>query len=134
MKITLNIDYRTNWGESVYVVGAPEQLGGGDESQAVKMSLDGTEHWSMTVEVPDAVGDFDYRYIVRHDNGYTKHEWGKPHTFVKARVAKTYEVYDRWQDQPYDNLIMHRHSLSVYASAAIVTSSSGLARPPSCCK
>ena len=102
MKITLNIDYRTNWGESVYVVGDPEQLGGGDESQAVKMSLDGTEHWSMTVEVPDAVGDFDYRYIVRHDNGYTKHEWGKPHTFVKARVAKTYEVYDRWQDQPYD--------------------------------
>ena len=28
MKITFNIDYRTNWGESLYIVGTIPELGG----------------------------------------------------------------------------------------------------------
>lgn len=103
MKLSFNIDYRTNWGESVYIFGAIPELGGGDESKALKLELDGTESWSITIEVDDKTPDFAYGYIVKHENGYTKHEWGKPHSFVRARsTAKTYEIYDRWQDQPLD--------------------------------
>ncbi len=103
MKLSFYIDYRTNWGESVYITGNIPELGGGDESKALKLELDGVEAWSITVDADDKTPDFTYGYIVKHENGYTKHEWGKPHMFVRARsTAKTYEIYDRWQDQPHD--------------------------------
>ena len=51
MRINFNIDYRTQWGESVYICGDIPQLGSGDESKAVKMELDGVGVWSLTVDV-----------------------------------------------------------------------------------
>lgn len=97
MKITFNIDYRTNWGESVYLTGdvfAPEA--------AVKMTLDGAEHWSVTVDVPDNLAAFDYRYQIRHENGAVKEEWGPDHRFERGRSTCQVRIFDRWQDQPWD--------------------------------
>lgn len=54
------------------------------------------------LELDDATPSFDYFYIVRHENGYTRHEWGTPHRFVRGRAAKTFEIFDRWHDQPWD--------------------------------
>ncbi|MDE6331743.1 MAG: 4-alpha-glucanotransferase, partial [Muribaculaceae bacterium] len=102
MKLSFHIDYRTNWGESVFIVGDPMALGAGDMSSAVKMTLTGTENWCVEVEVPDTVREFEYRYFVRHDNGGTKDEWGRPHRFVRGRSAKNFNINDRWQDQPWD--------------------------------
>ena len=45
MKLIFNIDYRTNWGESVYVSGDIPALGAGDYSKAVKLTLDGIDKW-----------------------------------------------------------------------------------------
>lgn len=102
MKLSFNIDYRTNWGESVYITGNIPELGDSDIAKAVKLELDGSESWSISLDVDDKTPDFAYRYIVKHDNGYVKEEWGKPHQFFRARSAKTYEIYDRWQDMPMD--------------------------------
>ncbi len=102
MNISFNIDYRTNWGESVYLTGNIPELGNGDLSKAVKLTLDGVQSWSVDLEVADNTPSFDYAYIVRHENGFTKREWGHPHKFIRARMSKFYEVFDRWQDQPWD--------------------------------
>ncbi|HRF68499.1 MAG TPA: 4-alpha-glucanotransferase [Muribaculum sp.] len=102
MKLNFNIDYRTNWGESVYIVASIPQLGGGDEGSAVKMELDGVGLWTLSVDVPEGTPAFDYRYLVRHDNGYVRHEWGCAHRFVPGYDVNTFEIYDRWQEQPYD--------------------------------
>ncbi len=102
MKLTFNIDYRTAWGESVYLAGDIDALGGGNETKALRLTLEGAERWHAVVEIPDNTPSFNYRYIVRHDNGYTKREWGTPHAFRRGRAAKTYEIFDRWQDQPWD--------------------------------
>ena len=61
MKLNFNIDYRTNWGESVYIVGHTPELGDGDESRAVKLELDGVGLWSLAIDVADETLDFDYR-------------------------------------------------------------------------
>ncbi len=102
MKLTFNIDYRTNWGESVYVSGNIKALGCDDYSKALKLTLEGSERWSVTVEVPDDCQTFDYHYEVRHDNGGVKREWGKAHRFNRGRSVRVYNIYDRWQDQPWD--------------------------------
>ena len=101
MKISFNIDYRTNWGESVYLVGSCAALGGGDPQKAVKLSLDGDEHWSVNVNIPRTVKQIEYRYFVKHDNGAEKREWGPMHRLVFSS-ADTYDIYDRWQDMPKD--------------------------------
>lgn len=102
MKLTFNIDYRTNWGESIYLCGDIPALGNGNEAEAVKLNLTGTSSWQLVLEVPDSTPDFKYFYLVRHENGYTKHEWGHGHLFRRARSSKAYEIFDRWQDQPWD--------------------------------
>lgn len=102
MNISFNIDYRTNWGESVYVTGNIPELGNGDLTKAVKMTLSGDQSWSADIEVADGTHDFEYAYVVRHENGFTKREWGHAHSFIRARASKFYEIFDRWQDQPWD--------------------------------
>ena len=102
MKITLNVDYRTNWGESLYVSGNCAALGDNDWHKAVRMSLEGTEHWSVEIEVADSVQEIEYHYEVRHENGFTKNEWGAGHHFLRGRNVRNYNIFDRWQDQPWD--------------------------------
>ena len=72
MKLTFNIDYRTNWGESVYLTSSLEEMGSGNYEKAVKMRLIGEGTWQVVVELPDNTPDFVYHYIVRHENGYVK--------------------------------------------------------------
>lgn len=102
MKLTFNIDYRTNWGEAVYITSPLGEMGAGDYDKAVKMRLIGDGTWQAVVEVPDNTPDFVYRYFIRHENGYVKNEWGHGHRFHRGRSSKAYEIFDRWQDQPWD--------------------------------
>ncbi len=102
MKISFNVDYRTAWGEWLYITGDIDALAQGNEAEAPKMEFDGNDKWTLTIEVPDDTTRFDFRYFIRHENGYIKREWGKPHHFVRGRQARTYEIFDRWQDQPWD--------------------------------
>ena len=100
MKLIFNIDYRTNWGESVYVTGDIPALGAGDFKKALKLTLDGTSNWSLAVELPDDTPSFTYKYVVISEEGSVKEEWGKGNIFTPAADTKTYAIYDRWQDQP----------------------------------
>lgn len=102
MKITFNVNYRTEWGESLYITGSDPELGAGDISKAVPMTLEGDSAWSAEVEIPDSVPGFTYAYIVKHENGAVKHEWGKPRTFTTGGNVHVVTIRDRWQDQPWD--------------------------------
>lgn len=102
MKLTFNINYRTEWGESLYITGSDKALGAGDIDHAVPMSLTGDSDWKVEVEIPDSVSRFDYGYIVRHENGAVRREWGPQRSFIHEADAHRISVYDRWQDQPWD--------------------------------
>ncbi|MDE6468718.1 MAG: 4-alpha-glucanotransferase [Muribaculaceae bacterium] len=102
MKLTFNVGYRTNWGESVYVTGSTALLGAGDYSKALKMKLDGIDHWSLTLDIPADSEPFEYHYIVRSDDGSVKDEWGHGNKFCAAKDTTACVMYDRWQDQPFD--------------------------------
>ena len=100
MKIYLNSIYRTNWGESLYVSGNIAALGNEAPDKAPIMKLNGKDCWSLELDIPDDIKDFNYRYFVRHENGTVKNEWGKPHKFLAGAAIN--DVHDRWQDQPFD--------------------------------
>ena len=102
MKLTLNINYRTNWGESIFVSGSIPALGGGNYEAAPRLTLTGTDLWTIEIDLPEDTPEFTYRYFVRHENGYTKNEWGNSRKFTRGNGINRYVVYDRWQDQPWD--------------------------------
>ena len=102
MKITFQVNYHTRWGESLYVSGEPEALGGGDLSKAVAMSLTGFQTWSVTVELPDSLDVVTYNYVVCRDDGSSRREWGKPRRLERHTSTPYIYVIDRWQDQPWD--------------------------------
>ncbi len=102
MKLTFHIDYRTNWGENLFLVGTLPLLGEDQERRALPMSLSGDRFWSITVDLADDSPAFQYRYIVRDSQGVIKREWGQPRTLTPGTGVKRYQVYDRWQDQPLD--------------------------------
>ena len=102
MNIKFSVDYRTRWGESVYISGDIPQLGNGDPSHAIKMDLDGEQTWKCNIQLPDDANEFKYSYIVRNEQGGERHEWGKGHKFSPGAGAREYDIYDNWQDQPWD--------------------------------
>ena len=50
MKLTFYIDYRTNWGESVYLIDC--NSADKDGSHAIKMDFDGMSTWFYTLTLP----------------------------------------------------------------------------------
>lgn len=102
MNIKFKIGYRTRWGESLYISGNIPQLGSGDTSRAARMQFDRDGEWKMELNLPDDAGEFTYSYIVRDENGHERREWGKPHVLTPVAGLHEYEVYDSWQDQPWD--------------------------------
>ena len=78
MKLIFNINYRANWGESVYITGNTDALGNNDLSKAVKLN------------------------VILNEDGFVKSEWGHGNVLrIEAGVSEV-AVYDRWQSQPYD--------------------------------
>ena len=65
INLQLNVDYRTNWGESLWVVGSIPALGGGDMAKAFKLDLYGEQTWRLQTELPDDTGDFKGGLILR---------------------------------------------------------------------
>lgn len=102
MRITFNINYRTNWGENLYICGDIPELGGGDQNNALPLKLIGAESWTIDIDIPAKSKDFNYHYIVKADNAPWRLEWGKPHLFRVGKGVKKTVVNDRWQDMPSD--------------------------------
>lgn len=102
MKLTFSIDYRTVWGESVYVTGSIAELGNGSLKDAMRMECDGGSSWSCSLTLPDTANQFTYGYVVINDNGAVRHEYGEPRLFKPLKRVVAYKLRDSWQDAPAD--------------------------------
>ena len=101
MKLIFHVDYRTEWGQSVYICGNTPALGNGNPAKALRMTISDSEHWSAEVEVPDTLKQLDYSYIVKDDKQIIRKEWGEPRQLMPAKNAPCV-IYDHWQEQPSD--------------------------------
>ena len=100
MKIVFNINYRTQWGESLFVVGNCKELGDSNVGNAVKMEPRPDGQWTLAVNVPNDSDDICYSYIVKNENGGHRYEWGKHHELIVGSGIETYELFDKWNEQP----------------------------------
>lgn len=103
MKIILSLNYKTVWGQAVYVCGSAKELGNGDESKAVEMQCIAPNKWELNLEVKDA-DVLEYCYLIK-DHGNTVHkEWGKMRSLILDQ-EKSFDVTDKWHDTPPQNFL-----------------------------
>ncbi len=105
MLLSFHIEYRTNWGEEVRLIGSAPETGSNDPSQALPLlTVDGT-HWSVEKEFQiDDETKFTYGYGVFRDGQLIRKEWDNlPRTLCLSNDAKRkYDVYDTWKTIPED--------------------------------
>lgn len=103
MTISLNIEYRTNWGEDVRVLGSIPELGNQNPETAVPLQTTDGIHWFVSVNAAiPADGKIQYTYYIYRDGKPVRKEWNNvPHCiFTSEDDKKTYEVYDAWRNLP----------------------------------
>ena len=66
MKITFNIAYRTNWGESVYIISAMGKARFNKATEPEMLNYSNTNIWSITKETEDVKGDLYFRFVIKN--------------------------------------------------------------------
>lgn len=102
MKITLSINYHTEWGESLYVTGPIPELGGGDPGKALEMNMTGPDTWQAVIDFHRNPGDFEFSFIVKAPEKAWRFEWGNPHRFIDGAGITRSRVFSSWHDLPED--------------------------------
>lgn len=121
MKISFQIEYRTNWGEEVRVLGSIPELGNENPANAALMQTTDGRHWLLekTVAIP-ASGLITYNYYIYRNGEIIRKEWTGSQRCMRVSPdkEKSYRTYDSWKvvpDQQYfyssaftDSLLAHR--------------------------
>ncbi len=102
MRISFNINYHTQWGESLFICGSTPLLGDSDPRNAIEMSLGGPDLWTFELDTDDAIDNFEYWFIVKAPGRPWRFEWGKPHRFVAGAGIARADIFDSWQALPND--------------------------------
>ncbi len=100
MKISFHINYHTQWGENVCILGSIPELGAMEPAMAVPMQYITDGNWLLEMELPDTTQQIEYYYLLRKDNMIIRKEWDHPHTICLGAGIPVYSCIDYWQDTP----------------------------------
>ena len=110
LKVRFNIDYRTVWGQRLFICGSAKSLGSWNEAKAVPLVPTGGDQWSIAVEMDEAEGKaFDYKYYLFDERfGTTEWEFGdKRRQAVDPSLHGTVEVRDYWRPSINDQNLLN---------------------------
>ncbi len=100
--LKFQIDYHTNFGEELFVCGSIPELGGMDESKALKLSYaDGL--WTSEIKTTSSDVLRYYYFLSEHGN-ITRREWGSNRR-LQMRKNKNFIVRDSWKNKPYHSYL-----------------------------
>ena len=99
MNLILNINYRTNWGERLFVEYHDESAPDGRIRRQL-MTQGHADAWTAELEMRPSQAELVYRYAVIRDDGSERHEWGADRRLAVDPHVPSVDVFDRWQDQP----------------------------------
>ena len=94
MKLNVNIEYRTSWGESLVLCIAGKRY---------PLSYVGEGLWEVEIARITIKSAVEYSYEVVRDGQTIRTEW-KKHTLMlpEGTAPKVVSVNDRWNDRPAD--------------------------------
>ncbi len=103
MRLKLQIDYHTDWGQTVYACGSVPALGNWEKDKAAEMKNISPSIWELEIEAGD-VTDIEYQYLVKDQSNIVAHEWGSPH-WLRTETDKRFDVQDVWRGVPQQKFL-----------------------------
>lgn len=103
MIVSFNIEYRTSWGEEVWLTGSAPELGNDDLTKAVSLSTVDGIHWTVEKELhPIGEIEFTYSYFILQGKEIVRKEWNSlPRKLcLQGDNKKSYRIYDSWKNLP----------------------------------
>lgn len=99
MKITFNIEYHTQWGQRIIILGKIPALGAEDPRNGLPLDYLPGGQWKQTIELSNAVKTLHYRYLLVDDHGnILDSEWDQNRELsLSAYRASEIEVFDYWR-------------------------------------
>lgn len=129
MKIRLQIEYHTEWGQRLCVAGSIPELGAWNLEKAAAMSYVPSGVWVLDLDLPARQAkEFTYKYFILHEHHDAQEwEWGPDRRFaVPAERFTEIELHDVWR--PHGDI-----EQALYTSAfrrVILRPPAAVPRPP----
>ena len=108
MTIKFTIDYRTHYGQNIFLCGSAPETGSWDDSKAVRMSPDSGESWSVEVDIdPGKSSSLEYKYFIRDEhNDFMAWEFGDHRVLDYREGLENYSCRDFWRSyQHHENVL-----------------------------
>ena len=102
MTLTFQINYRTEYGQTLCVIETRESILGWTEKTPLLLSCHGADFWTATIPVSDFAGVIEYKYAIRLQDGGFIYEAGNPRTLQLRAADKKVVVRDFWQAIDYE--------------------------------
>lgn len=119
MKLRFKINYHTEWGQHLCMVGNLPVLGNKVRTKAFNMYHEGNGLWTADIET-DTKDVINYRYFVLDDHGNVRDEWG-PDRSINLYDAEFAVIDDTWRSWDLDKVyhssaftsgfVMHKPSM-----------------------
>ena len=98
MIIHFSINFRTAWGQNLYISGSVPELGGGDPAKAVPMNYTPGDFWKTDIKITDLEERvLSYKYFVKSENGSTFYEAGSERVLGLNSASRELFLNDEWQ-------------------------------------
>lgn len=99
MELTVHIQYNTQWGENVYIVGSIPELGNWDNRFALRMQYSGNGEWKLSVPVFVYKQPVEFRFLIVRDGETEREEYGMHQIILPNRNGKI-NIRSVWKDKP----------------------------------
>jgi 4-alpha-glucanotransferase len=96
IKLTFHINYKTTWGQSLWLTGSIDELGEWDTQEAFPMTYNGNGEWETTFSAEEK--SFGYKYFIKNADKSVLWEGGKNRHF-NPTGHKIAEIRDYWRPQ-----------------------------------
>ncbi len=130
MKITFQLRFRTRMGQSLFVIGNHELLGGGRTDNAFPLRYHNEESWQGTVHLPKDAPAIFYNYVLREAGGPTIQDWGNDRVINPISVkGEEILIVDSWNPagaienafytEPFKNVLLKANHTEVHIAAPL---------------
>ena len=111
--VSFQIEYKTQWGESITVVGDKTQLGNWDPVEGLSLSHSKGGIWSGCVKLKEYITSFSYRYLLTNEQGeVVEAEWLESRLVCLPKHPAQIWLKDEWR--------AHGHPENAYYNTAFL--------------
>lgn len=131
MKINFYIQYRTNFGQSLYITGNHDELGNDDSTKAVPLQYFDENHWLVAIDIRDSgATQLQYRYILKEKDGTCIQDGDPNRTISINKNCEETVVVDVWNSTGFAGNIFDSEA---FKNVLLPNSTTGSTEQPKTC-